>query len=175
MQDFKLYPERYEELDISVIDYRKKILWGKYYQPQSSKPNTALLYLTTSTRADDINNIKRIIDKQICDNYLIVTNEPSLYTSLVSDNITVEEAPVKNIFEQFDTYIYTPTKWKNDCSPRFIVECAVYGKQVVYEIDYQCPGIDRRREDIDQDLAGLELTNKDFFITYIKEQMEKYA
>lgn len=175
MQDFKLYPERFEDLDISVVDYRKKILWSKYHQPKNTTENTALLYLTTSTRADDIENIKRIIAKQICDNYLIVTNEPKIYASLVSNNIAVEEAPVKNILERFDTYIYTPTKWKSDCSPRFIVECAVYGKQVVYEIDYECKGIDRRREDIAEDLAGLELKNTDFFISYVKEQMEKYA
>jgi hypothetical protein len=175
MQDFKLYPERYTELDISVVDYRKKILWSKYHQPKTTTANTALLYLTTSTRADDLNNIKRIIDKQICDNYLIVTNEPKLYASLASDKIAVEEAPVKNILERFDTYIYTPTRWKSDCSPRFIVECAVYSKQVVYEIDYECKGIDRRREDIAENLASLELTDNDFFITYVKQQLEQYA
>jgi hypothetical protein len=47
----------------------------------------------------------------------------------------------------------------------------VYGKNVVYEIDYECRGIDRRREDIDSNLNGLELLPNDFFVGYVKEQM----
>lgn len=171
LQDFKLYLERFEDLDIAVVDYTKKILWSKFHQPTSTTPNTALLYLTTSTRADDIDNIKRIMSKNICDNYLIVTNDPKRYSILESNNVKIKEAPVTNILEQFDTYIYTPTKWKNDCSPRFVVECAVYNKQVVYEIDYECAGLARRLDDIKNNLAGLELTTDDFFVSYVKEHI----
>lgn len=171
MQDFKLYPERFEELNIKVVDYVKKILWGRYQPPKQSLTNTALLYLTTSMRATAADNIKHIIDKKICEKYLIVTNNPDLYESIKQPNVEVVRAPIKNIFEKFDTYIYTPTRWQIDCSPRFIVECAVYGKNVVYEIDYECKGIDRRREDIDSNLNGLELLPNDFFVGYVKEQM----
>ena len=171
LQDFKLYEERYEDLDIEVNDYIKKILWSKYKQPKLSKTNTALLYLTTSTRATSVDNIRHVIAKKQCENYLIVTNMPEMYECLSAPNVRVELAPVKDIFEQFDVYIYTPTRWKSDCSPRFIVECAVYGKEVVYEIDYVCKGIDRRREDIASNLNALQLTDDDYFIKYVKEQI----
>jgi hypothetical protein len=174
MQDFKLYPERFEDLNIEVVDYVKKILWGKYQPPKPVKTNTALLYLTTSMRATSAESIKKIIDEGICEKYLIVTNNPELYKSIEQPNVEIRKAPIKNIFENFDTYIYTPTRWQIDCSPRFIVECSVYGKEVVYKIDYECKGIDRRKEDIESNLNGLELTLDDSFITYVKQQMVPY-
>lgn len=168
MQDFKLYPERFEDLRIKVVDYVKKLLWSKYYPQPKVKTDTALLYLTTSMRAIPVDDVKNIIDKAAYKKYLIITNDVDRYRSLVSDNVIVERAPVSNIFEKFDTYIYTSTRWKIDCSPRFIVECALYGKEVVYEIDYQCSGIERRKEDIKNNFASLELKSDDFFISYVK-------
>ena len=172
MQDFKLYPERFEELDIEVVDYVKKLLWSKFHNPRPVKTNTGLLYLTTACRALTLDGVKNIINKGLCDKYLIVTNDVSLYSTIASNTVVVEQAPVKDIFELFDTYIYTPTDLQKDCSPRFIVECAVYGKNVVYEIDYVCDGIERRREDIASDLSKLELVSNDFFVTYFKEHAE---
>jgi hypothetical protein len=172
MQDFRLYDEVSKSLDISVIDYVKKILWGRYKTPQLSQTNTALLYLTTSTRATSLDNIKNVISKGHCDNYLIVTNDTTLYSSLASETVSVELAPVKDIFEKFDSYIYTPTRWKTDCSPRFIVECALYNKEVTFELDYTpCRGLEYRVKDIEENLNSLELTDGDFFVEYVKKQI----
>lgn len=168
MQDFKLYSERYEELDVNVVDYIKKIRWSRYKYPSPATTDTALLYLTTSARADDAANIQRVIDNRVCSKYLIVTNDTARYSHLASDTVFVEQAPVSNIFERFDKYVYTPTRWQTDCSPRFIVECAVLGKEVIYEIDYECKGVNRRREDIAANLAGLELKDDDYFVSYVK-------
>lgn len=168
MQDFKLYPERFTDLNITVIDYVKKLLWGKFHKPQETATSTGLLYLTTACRAITLDSVKNIINKALCDKYLIVTNDIQLYGELAGDTVIVEQAPVKDIFTWFSTYIYTPTDLQKDCSPRFIVECAIYGKDVVYEIDYVCDGIERRKSDIKDNLAGLELTKDDFFITYFK-------
>jgi hypothetical protein len=169
MQDFKLYPERYEDLDIEVVDYVKKILWGKYVQPNPTKSNTGLFYLTTNCRAIPVGEVQSIIDKNICERYLIVTDKPTIYGQLASDTVSVVQAPIQNIFEHFDTYIYTTTELQSDCSPRFVVECAVFGKDVVYEIDYTCAGLERRKEDILTDLSALELTVDDQFVKYVKD------
>lgn len=169
MQDFKLYTERYENINIKVVDYVKKILWNKYHQPKPVKTNTALLYLTTNCRALPVEELKLVISKYSFDKYLVVTDKPELYRQLNSDNIKIEKAPIKNVFESFDTYIYTATPDKEDCSPRFIVECAVFGKDVLYDIDYNCKGVERRREDISKDVNGLMLTNNDYFIKYVKD------
>lgn len=171
LQDFKLYPERFENLNIKIVDYVKKILWSRYKTPKQVKTNTGLIYLTTNCRAIPVTDVENIIAKGICDKYLIVTDKPKIYQPLSSDNVTVEQAPISNIFERFDTYIYTPTDLQNDCSPRFIVECAVFGKNVVYEIDYICAGLERRKEDVMADVNQLELTVSDYFVTYVKKHI----
>jgi hypothetical protein len=168
MQDFRMYSERFENLDIEVIDYVKKILWGRYRKPTPTNTNTGLFYLTTACRAIDINLAKSIISKNYCDDYLIITNDVGRYQELASPSVTIQQAPVSDIFEKFDTYIYTPTDWQGDCSPRFVVECAVYGKQVIYEIDYFCAGLQQRKVDIARDVKSLELTESDHFVKYVK-------
>lgn len=173
MQDCRLYDERYEDINVEVVDYVKKILWSKYKQPTPTNEDVGLLYLTTACRSIDVESVEKIISKRLCSKYLIVTNDPQRYASLASETVAVEAAPVANIFDRFTTYIYTPTEYQSDCSPRFIVECAVYGKKVVYEIDYTCRGIDRRREDITTNLQQLELTLDDFFIDYVKRHMNE--
>ena len=169
MQDFKLYSERFEDLNVEVVDYIKKIMWSKYVQPTPTNANIGLLYLTTNCRAIPVEEVQSIMNKGICDKYLIVTDKPKIYGPLASDTVEVVQAPVQNIFEHFDTYIYTTTELRSDCSPRFVVECAVFGKQVVYEIDYVCAGLERRKQDIEQDLSALELTVDDQFVTYVKQ------
>lgn len=171
MQDYKLYCDRFENLNVSVVDYVKKILWSKYKKPKSVVTNTGLFYLTSLCRAIPVSDVQKIINKGYCKKYLIITDRPEEYKSLISDTVAVEKVPVHNIFERFDTYIYTSTKWQSDCSPRFIVECAVFEKEVIYEIDYLCPGTQRRREHIAEDLAGLELTDSDHFLSYVKENI----
>lgn len=169
LQDFKLYPERYEDLNIEVVDYVKKILWGYYIQPKPTTGDVGLFYLTTNCRAIPADQVQSIIDKQLCEEYVILTDRLSIYNHLTSDTITVVQAPVPDIFEHFDTYLYTATELQSDCSPRFVVECAVFGKKVVYQIDYTCAGLERRKQDIDTDLSQLELTTDDYFITYVNQ------
>jgi hypothetical protein len=169
MQDFKLYPERYEHLDIEVVDYVKKILWSKYVQPKPTTSNIGLFYLTTNCRAIPVEEVAKIIAKGYCDQYLLLTDRPNIYQTLASSSVIIKEAPLQDIFEHFDTYIYTTTELQSDCSPRFIVECAVFGKDIVYEIDYVCAGIERRKQDIESDLSSLELTTDDYFVHYVKK------
>jgi len=168
LQDFNVYDERYCDLDITVVDYNKKILWNRYQQPQSVATNTALLYLTTNCRGLDPRTIQAIIDRKEHENYLILTNNVDLYQSLTAPNVTLAQVPVQDIFNRFDTYIYTAIPNQFDCSPRFIVECAVFGKQVQYEIDYVDAGIEARKRAIAQDLNSLLLTNNDYFLELVK-------
>lgn len=180
MQDFNLYPERYEDLDIAVVDYVKKILWQKYHQPNLVKTNTALLYLTTNCRALPVEDVVEIMGRYEFENYVILTDRVDRYISLESSNVKVIQGPIQNIFEVFDVYLYTkiiiPPEWAynkpEDCSPRFIVECAVFGKDVIYDLDYIDMGVECRKLMIEKDVNSLKLTGQDFFIKYVREQME---
>jgi hypothetical protein len=166
LQDFDVYPER--DLPVQTVDYVKKILWGRYRRPAEVKTETALLYLTTNCRALTKSQVLLITEKYSYQRYLILANNVEAYQEL-PDNIRVVCPPVLNIFENFDTYIYTSTNRKADCSPRFIVECAVFGKKVEYEIDYVDPGVEARKRAITNNLGALELTPLDQFVVLVKE------
>jgi hypothetical protein len=172
MQDFNLYPERFEQLNINVVHYIKKILWSKYKQPKQVKTNTALFYLTTNCRALPPNDIEALINKHEFEHYLVVTNDIDMYASLEADDVSVVSAPVSGLFEKFDAYIYTATPLKADCSPRFIVECAVYNKDVIYEIDYMDPGVKQRQIAIERDVNELLLVDSDDFVSYVKRYID---
>lgn len=168
LQDFKMYPERFEGHNLKVVDYVKKIMWSKYKQPVPVKTDTALLYLTSSCRALSVDELMFIVNKYSYSKYLVLTDTLDAYDSITDPRVNIKQVPVENIFEQFDDYIYTTTRWQRDCSPRFIVECAAFNKRVIYEINYSCIGIERRKEDIANNLNSLELTQDDMFIDYVK-------
>lgn len=170
LQDYGLYNERENDLPIEPIDYVKKILWRKYSHPKKIKTNTALLYLTTNCRELSLDAVNKTIKKYPYEKYLIVTNNIEKYKPIESTTIIVEKAPVNNLFEKFDTYIYTPTKGKTDCSPRFIVECEVFNKKVIYDIEYIAAGVERRKQIIEKDLLSLHLNDDDDFVKIVKEK-----
>jgi hypothetical protein len=114
------------------------------------------------------NDIEALINKHEFDHYLVVTNDIDMYKSLEASDVTIVSAPVKNLFEKFDAYIYTATPLKADCSPRFIVECAVFNKDVIFEIDYMDPGVKQRQIAIERDINELLLSNNDHFVSYVK-------
>lgn len=170
LQDYGLYDEREKDLPIESIDYVKKILWKKYHYPKETNTKTALLYLTTNCRELSLDAVNETMKKYPYEKYLIVTNNTEKYKSIESPSVLVEKAPINNLFEKFDTYIYTPTKGKTDCSPRFIVECAVFDKKIIYDIEYIAAGIERRKEAIEKNLTSLHLNDDDDFVKIIKEK-----
>ena len=148
----------YEDLPNSV-HYVKKFLFSKY-KPLGNVENRCLLYLTSNVRMLNENVFNCIIEKYKNKRLLVISNEFKPYFK--QDNIDFEFAPVHDIMNKFNEYIYTPLKSNHpyDCSPRFVTECAFYGKQVHYE----CPiyrGLDVRKYDIENNFKGLELTKDD--------------
>ena len=170
LQDFSMYTERYEDLNIKVVDYTKKLLWDRYKRPAPVKTNTAMFYMMNRCKARPAEEIAGYIAKYDFEHYLIITDTPQRYQELVSDKVSIEVAPVDNLYEKFDTYIYTPVT-KVDCSPRFMVECAAFGKDVIYEIDYIDPGILSRQRDIAKGVDTLLLKDDDAFIEYVNRYL----
>ena len=77
------------------------------------------------------------------------------------DGVAQIEAPVHDIFEKFDTYIYTPVNRKFDCSPRLVTECFMLGRNVFKDLDYYDIGLETRYSDCVNNLNGLDLTDGD--------------
>ena len=182
LQDNRVYTDHDNKI---AIDYKKKINF-KYYKPiENIKSKTALLYLTTNCRKLCNISILDIIFKYKFENYLIITNNPELYSGISRDFNTVKiyTPPIDDLFEKFDTYIYTPTgkdgstaQLSFDCSPRFIVECAHYGKEVIYhDIDEEYlstdTGLKWRRHDIENNFSSLYLEDSDEIIDILYDRL----
>ena len=78
-------------------------------------------------------------------------------------------APIEDLFEKFDTYIYTPVNRKFDCSPRLVTECFFQGKKVFKDLDYYDIGLETRYFDCVHNLESLNLIEGDAIIDIINK------
>jgi hypothetical protein len=164
LQDFEIYDERYQDIKISVIDYKKKILFSKYKKFNTSVSDTAMYYLTSLCRELSEEDLLNSINKYGFKNNIILTNDKSLYNL---DNVF--EVPLRDVWSKFNTYIYTSIPRKIDCSSRFIIECLHYGKDVIYDIDYYDKALEVRKKD---GLVGTDLNTNDGFLKLLNEQIK---
>ncbi len=172
LQDNRIYNDK--DNDIS-INYKKKIKFDIFKDIKNSITDTALLYITTNCRKLCDDNIIDTIVQYKFNSYIILSDDNKRYRNKfkIFKNLYFPEMPVENIFEKFTTFIYTPTKNKFDCSPRFIAECKFYNKNVIYdEIDNNYLEIDTglkyRKYDIKHNFESITLKDNDDIIEIIK-------
>jgi hypothetical protein len=182
LQDKRVYNDEDNKI---AIDYKKKIKFDIYNSIKKDKTETALLYITTNCRKLCDDYLLDVIMNYKFEKYIILTNQPDLYKDKLKDfqNISFPEMPLENIFEKFDTYIYTPTYSVTkkelgcfDCSPRFIAECKFYSKEVIYhDIDEQYLDIDTglkyRKYDIENNFESIILKNNDKIVDIIRNEI----
>jgi len=171
LQDDRVYNDLDKQMSIHYI---KKIYFDRYkkYTAQQ-KTNTALLYGTCNCRFISSEMLYDIILKYEFEKYLLITDKIEMYPELPA-SVEVAEPPVNDIFNKFDTYIYTPATKIFDCSPRFIAECAYYDKSVEYhDIDQEHlninTGLNVRINDISTDLDNIMLKDTDNIISILNE------
>jgi hypothetical protein len=181
LQDNRVYDDGDNDI---AINYKKKIKFDAYHEVDSTSTNTALIYMTKNCRLLADGELIEVATTYDFDKYMVLTSTPETYRDrFTKHNLQFPDMPVKNIFEQFDTYIYTPTSSVLrpdtgcfDCSPRFIAECAHYGKQVIYHnIDDAYLNIDTglkyRRYDIENDFNSIILKPEDQLIDILREKL----
>jgi len=151
----------YEPVKRNGINYKKRILFDRLKSIGDSG-DQVLLYATKNCR-----HISNFTDYTKYGKIIAIVN--SIPKSVAGIEFLMP--PVDNIFEQFNTYVYTPILRKWDCSPRFIAECKHYGKKVIYHnIDYweEDHGLRVRKWDIDNDFDSLHLKDNDDIIEILK-------
>lgn len=153
LQDYDLY----DKLDNSV-HYKKKLLFSKFKKYEDTNSNTAMFYTTSNMRKLSYDDLSHLTDKYKFDNYILLSNDNINTPS----NIELKKIPVQNLWQLFDTYIYTGSTniSKIDCSSRFIVECKYYNKNVIYNNMQFDKGLEVRRYDIEHNI-NLELKEDD--------------
>jgi len=161
--DHRIYKDLSTLNNVQYINYIKKIYFSLIIPPKKEK-NRSLLYLTKSCRKISPERLKEIIKEN--KKYLIITDE-EYNDFLNNDKILQINPPIKNIFEQFNEYIYTDIDRKWDCSSRFLGECKYFNKNITLELknkeNYlkEDLGLRYRLEDINSNLNKIELNLND--------------
>ena len=133
----------YSKIPKKSINYKKKILLSKLKKPIRND-NKTLIYATENCRNTNYD----------------VSN---------SLKLKKEDLPVLDLFNKFNKYIYTPIARKFDCSPRFLVECKYFNKEVelhpkVIEYMHEDSGLYWRWQDIQNNFESLGLKEDDNII-----------
>lgn len=164
LQDYRIYNKHNY---YNSFNYVKKIPFQYYKQIKHTPKNKGLMYITYNCRKVTRDVVIKYHKLSGCDTTILVVpyiiNE---YNNI--ENVIQTVAPIKNFFEQFDTYIYTPVERKFDCSPRLITECFLYNKKVYMNLDYVDIGLQTRYNDCINNLDSLLLKDNDDIITHIK-------
>lgn len=167
LQDERIYKKCY-----NGIHYVKKILFSKYKKISKKSVNVNLLYGTASCRNISIEMYKDLLETYPED-FICLTNKVNRPKNL-PERLKFLEMPVSNLFEKFDTYIYTPVAQRFDCSPRFIAECKFYNKRVIFhKIDYwdEDKGLYWRNWDVENNFESLFLDKADSMLSILKEKI----
>lgn len=161
-QDFEIYDD--VPSNVTVIDYKKKLLYSKFKKIEGSIENNVMFYLTDVSRFIPENDLKTVIQKYGFTNSVIFTNKPELYK-----DIKTYKVPVENMWNKFSKYVYTKLPGKRDCSSRFILECMHYNKEVVFDIDYYDKSLEVRKKD---GVSNTSLEKGDLLVDYLNERIK---
>lgn len=162
LQDFEIYDDKPDK--ITVIDYKKKILYNKFKKITGNIDDAAMFYLTDVSRFVSEKDLKDIIEKYNIHDNIIFTNKPELYSS-----VKTYKVPVVDMWNKFSKYVYTKLPGKRDCSNRFILECMYYNKEIIYDIDYYDKSLEIRKKD---GIKNTSLERGDFLVEYLNERIK---
>ncbi|MFZ9615190.1 MAG: hypothetical protein ACO3AG_00800 [Fluviibacter sp.] len=150
LQDYDIY-----EPTSNSIDYKKKILFSRFKKLTPKKPNIGMFYGTKNSRKMTYEQIDDIMKRTNFDSYLLLTD----HQMEVPENCELRMVPIKDLWDSFGTYLYTNTSVLVDCSPRFVAECAHYGKGLEFYSDKIDLGLQTRMNDIKSGVIELKDTD----------------
>lgn len=157
LQDYRIYGKNKY---FKSIDYVKKLPFKFYKKCIQPNKNIGMIYMTYVCRKVQPHTIKEYHKMSGCNKtFLIVPYKLPEYDNI--ENIIQVEAPIENLFDKFDTYIYTPVNRKFDCSPRLVTECFMHNKKVFKDLDYYDIGLEIRYNDCINNLEQLNLKEND--------------
>ena len=163
LQDTRIYNNTYS--NHYTYHYVKKILFDRFNLIEKRNlDNSAWIYMPPGARIQSEEYVYDVINKySFFDKYILLS-------SLKIDHPKIEcyDKHVPFVFENFDTYIYGPVSRKFDCSSRIITECAYFGKNIIFNIDYEDEGLKWRRKDIETGVHTLTLEENDEIIKIIR-------
>jgi hypothetical protein len=137
LHDFRVYNDFniYSDFENS-INYVKKFYFSKYRKiNKNNSKKYLLIYINSYLRRLNTDFLKKI--NNTSSKILFVSGSKLNKNDIeeYSKYGKILHAPVKNLFEQFDKYLYTPNIRNFDCSPRLLTECKFYNKEIIINFD----------------------------------------
>ena len=171
-ENYNVNPAKY------IFDYNKKIYPNVNQDTQNNSNNpddTFLFYLTENCKYQSPEEIKNILKRlNPISNIYIVCDYDFDITKLDYDPtkikfIDIRKNPINLFSLPFTHYVYTPVKRQWDCSNRLIVECSLYGRNVLNFADYNDIALEYRLIDISKGISSKEiiLNEHDEIIAYL--------
>jgi hypothetical protein len=171
-ENYNVNPAKY------IFDYNKKIYpnVNQDAQNNSNDPDdTFLFYLTENCKYQSPEEIKNILKRLnpistiyiVCDYDFNITKLD--YDTTKIEFIDIRKNPINLFSLPFTHYVYTPVKRQWDCSNRLIVECSLYGRNVLNFADYNDIALEYRLIDISKGIGSKEiiLNEHDEIIAYL--------
>lgn len=159
LEDSRIYSQTFE--NVTQKHYVKKILFDKFFKVDNSPENCYFLYFNNECKRFSLTNFMRLRKKY--DNFYIVGPPDLAYLDSL-ENVMFETIPANDIFSKFSTLVYFGTTLdavKEDCSCRLICEAVHYGKDIVFECDYELDKPTQIRLKDAENIDTLNLTKDD--------------
>lgn len=164
LQDYRVYGRNG---NFSSVDYVKKLPFRFYRKSEREFDNTGMMYVTYACRKVSPQVISEYHQMSGCSHTLLVVPYALPEYGHI-DGVEQVVAPVRDFFDRFDTYIYTPVHRRFDCSPRLVTECFMQGKKVFLHLDYMDIGLKTRYDDCVERLDSLNLVDGDGIVDVIE-------
>ena len=166
LQDYRVHGNG-DGTKFKTLDYVKKLPFKFYRKARDCSFDIGMMYITYVCRKVTPDVIQNYHQMSGCKHtFVIVPYALPEYDKL--QGIIQVTAPVKNLFDKFGTYIYTPVNRKFDCSPRLVTECFFQQKRVFKQLDYYDVGLETRFNDCVNNLQSLNLDANDKILDILR-------
>lgn len=156
LEDYDVYEHRIP----NSVHYKKKILFNRYKKRTPAHPNVGMFYAKSNSKRTTPEEISSLVTKykDKFDKFILLTDIPME----VPPEVEIRIIPILDLWDSFGTYIYTHAENVHvvDCSPRFVAECAFYGKEMLIEAPKIDRGLATRLRDIEHGDVWLRPTDE---------------
>ena len=172
LRDPRLINSKFTKKDGNVFDYVKKIYFNRFNRFKkigSKSKNKILVYVNNYLKdlcesdLEFLNSISNELEKDLL--FISGTKLSNKQLEKYKAFGELKYAPVENLFNQFDTFIFTENQRNYDCSPRFITECKFYNKKIISLIKTDLGALTRIKDL--ENLQNLNLKDKDEILFFI--------
>jgi hypothetical protein len=129
LRDERLYQNK--NYSSQTFQYIKKIYFKRYKKFEKDSEKKSLIYINSKLKDLEERKLQKL--KETSEYALLFISGTQLTENQIKKYKKYGEllfAPINNLWNKFEEFIYTPNTRNFDCSPRFVTECKFYNKKI---------------------------------------------